>query len=122
MYGYKECIANQTARSVNLAKTKAMVFQKRNKHSNKCNFIYNNRILEIVLHYTYLGIKISGSGDFTKATEVLSSKAKNALAALRKKIALETLPFDITIRLFNSFCLPIYTYGCEVWRTGLVGR
>ena len=80
--------------------------------------MYNNSTLttlEIVLHYTYLGFQISGSGDFIKATEVLSSKTKNALAALRKKLALVKLPPDIANRLFTSF----YTYGSGVWGTSL---
>ena len=52
-----------------------MVFQKRNRLSNKFSFLYINSTLEIVSHYTYLEIKISGSGDFIKVAEVLSSKA-----------------------------------------------
>ena len=68
---------------------------------------------------TTLGIKISGSGDFTKRTDILSSKAKNALAALRKKLSIEKLPLTIVNRLFTFFCLPICTYGSEVWATSL---
>ena len=70
--------------SVNLNKTKTMVFQKKNKEANKYTFKYNDEVVETVSHYTYLGMKIFGSGDFTKGTDVFSNKAKNALAALRK--------------------------------------
>ena len=52
-------------------------------------------LVENVSHYTYLGIEFSGSGDFTKGTDILSSKAKNALAALRKKLSIEKLPLTI---------------------------
>ena len=105
--------------SVNLNKTKTMVFQKKNKQANKYTFKYNDEVAETVSHYTYLGIKISGSGNFTKATDVLSNKAKNALAALRKKLPIEKLSLTIVNKLFTSFCLPICTLGAEVWGTSL---
>ena len=106
--------------SVNLRKTKTMVFQKKNKLlANRYTFKYNDDLVENVCHYTYLGIKISGSGDFTKETDILSIKAKNALAALRKKLSIENFPLTIVNRLFTSFCLPICTYASEVWGASL---
>ena len=105
--------------SVNLNKTKTMVFQKKNKQANKYTFKCNDEVVETVSHYTYLGMKISGSGDFTKGTDVLSNKAKNALAALRKKLSIEKLSLTIVNKLFTSFCLPICTYVAEVWGTSL---
>ena len=105
--------------SVNLNKTKTMVFQKKNKQANKYTFKYNDEVVETVSHYTYLGMKISGYSDFTKGTDVLSNKDKNALAALRKKLPIENLPVTIVNKLFKSFCLSICTYGAEVWGTSL---
>ena len=55
-------------------------------------------------------MKVSGSGDFTKGTDVLSNKAKNALAALRKKLPIEKLSLTIVNKLFTSFCLPCNLY------------
>ena len=45
-------------------------------------------------------------GVVVQATEVLSSKAKNALAALRKKIALEKLLLDINCKSTLHFLSP----------------
>ena len=92
-----------------------MVFQKKNKLANGYTFKYNDDLVENVSHYTYLGIKISGPGDFTNGTDILSIKAKNALAALRKRLSIEKLPLTIVNRLFTSFCLPVCTYASEVW-------
>ena len=100
--------------TVNLKKTQIMVFQKKNKR-NKLSFIYENHPVEAVSHCTYLAIKSSASGDLKTGIEVLSSKARNALAALRKNITLEKLPVHIANQLFESFCVPGLTYGSEVW-------
>ena len=43
-------------------------------------------LLKMFLITLTVGIKISGSGDFTKGTDFFSIKAKIALAALRKKV------------------------------------
>ena len=80
-----------------------MVFQKKNKRNNKLSFIYENNPVEAVSHYTYLGIKISASGGFETGIEVLSSKSRNALAALRKNITLEKLPVHVANKFLCHF-------------------
>ena len=48
-----------------------------------------------------------------------SNKAKNVLAAQRKKLPIEKLSLTIVNKLFTSFYLQICTYGVEVWGTSL---
>ena len=95
-----------------------MVFQKKNKKTNKFNFVYNDHPIDIVTQYTYLGITISASGNFRSGVELLSEKARRALAAIRKKFILPKLPIDIANKLFQSFILPILTYNAEIWLVG----
>ena len=69
---------------------------------------------------TYLGIKISGSSDFTKGTESSSIKAKNACSGcLKEKLSIEKLPLSIVNRLLKSFCSPICKHGSEIWGASL---
>ena len=101
--------------SVNMKKTEVMIFQKNARQAIQFNFIYNNHPLEIVTEYTYLGMTISASGSFQKGVETLREKMKKALAAIRKQLGLSKLPVKIAIKIFESFLLPILTYGSEVW-------
>ena len=63
-------------------KTKMMVFQ---KGKNKCDYVFHigNEIIDIVQDYTFLGNRISSSGNFTLSLEHLRQKALDALFSLR---------------------------------------
>ena len=50
--------------SVNPQKTKIMVFQKRAKKCSEQTFYIGNQAIDVVQDYTYLGTKISSSGNF----------------------------------------------------------
>ena len=58
---------------------------------------------------------ISASGSFQKGVETLREKMKRALAAIRKQLVLSKLPVKIANKIFESFLIPILTYGSEVW-------
>ena len=66
--------------------------------------------------FTYLGTKITSSGDFKQSKEHLRDKALYAFAALSKKLNLTKLcPRVYVIRFFDAFIAPILTYNAEVW-------
>ena len=50
--------------SINFKKTKILTFQKSGRKPKDISFCINNNPLEIVQEYTYLGIKITASGNF----------------------------------------------------------
>ena len=52
--------------TVNVSKSKVMVFRKGGRLSDKI-FTYNNEILDIVPYFNYLGITISSGGTFSHA-------------------------------------------------------
>ena len=107
--------------TVNLSKTKTMVFQKKNKLANRFTFKYKDDLVKNVSHYTYLGNKTPGSGDFTKGTDILSIKAKNALAAgLKEKVINRKASTHYRKQaLYVLLLANLYVYGSEVWRASL---
>ena len=70
---------------VNLKKTKVTIFQKGNKKKTKPSFTLDNKTIEIVQDYCYLGIKrLNSNGKFTLAMKQLGEKALHALYSIRR--------------------------------------
>ena len=62
--------------NVNLKKTKAMVFSNKLRKHNKLSFTFNNKALETVSQFTYLGVTINSTGSFLPNHSSLSIKLK----------------------------------------------
>ena len=60
-----------------------MVFQKRARENAKLRFLIDGQIIDVVQEYTYLGTRISSSGNFSVSREHLKEKALHALLSLR---------------------------------------
>ena len=88
---------------------KIMIFQKRPRKSLDISFKIGTEANEIVQEYTYLGIRLTPTGNFILATEHLNEKALHAFCSIRKHTLLNRLdPNDTMI-------FPILSYNSEVW-------
>ena len=81
-----------------LKKTKVMIFQKGNKKKTKPSFTLNNKTIEIVQEYCYLGIKLNSNGKFTLAMKQLGEKALHALYSIRRHLNLHNLNPKLAIK------------------------
>ena len=80
-------------------------------------FYYNEKEIEIVQHYKYLGVVFSSTGSFAKARIYLYNRALKAYFKL-KGIFENILPsIDTSLHVFDHTVKPILLYGCEVWGT-----
>ena len=102
------------ALTVNLAKTKIMIFQKRQNHLNQQFFLNTTPPLEHTKNYTYLGLNISSTGNFNKAANDLREKARRAFYAIKRNVKLD-IPIKIWLKILDSVIEPISLYGCEIW-------
>ena len=104
----------QTKLDVNTAKTKIMDL------TNKPDVIkLKDHVLEKVTSFTYLGSKITASGDTSPeiATRIaLASSAFNKLANIWKSGSLSN---HTKLKIFNSCVIPVLTYGCESWKSSV---
>ena len=75
---------------INPKKTKIMIFQRLTK---RCDYVFHigSEIIDIVQNYTYLGTRISSSGNFTCLS----------LEHLRQKLFMLSLVYDGTLILIN---------------------
>ena len=100
--------------TINSKKSKIMIFNKSGRKSKEQLYMEGNE-LENVQTFTYLGIDISASGSFTHAIKELSSKAKKAMIPLYKTVIQFQMPFNKSLRLFQTFIEPILLYNAENW-------
>ena len=101
--------------SVNTEKTKVVIFSK-GKLRKKPTFEFDNKNLEMVDEYKYLGIIMNFNGKFNVAVRNLREQAQKAMFSLINKTHKLNLPIDLQIELFESTTIqPILLYGCEIW-------
>ena len=106
---------NSRMLSINPKKTKVMVFQKRARKCNECRFFINNQIIDVVHDCTYLGTRISSSGNFTMTLDHLKEKALHALFSLRRHTDFCKLKPSLACKSFDTMISPILTYNSEIW-------
>ena len=85
------------------------------KSSKQQDFHLNNNKLDIVQEYTYLGVKLSSTGNFTTNQTQSIEKALHTFYNLTRIIDLKRLKPKHANKLFKTLIVPILSYGCEVW-------
>ena len=100
--------------TVNITKTKVMIFRKR-KDTGKNVFYSDNQKLDIVHEFKYLVIVFNYNGTFVKHKKHVYDQKQKAMYALLRKIRLLHLPLDIQIDLFQKLVIPVLLYGCELY-------
>ena len=110
-----EIYCNKWNLTVNVDKTKVMVFQKGGILAQNEHWTYNNQELEIVNTFNYLGVVLSSGGSFIPAAKALADKALKSMYGLFECINNTQPPVKIKLNLFDSLVASILHYGCEVW-------
>ena len=100
---------------INPKKTKIIVFHKRTRKCAEFRFFIGNLIIDVVQEYTYLGTRMSSSGNFSVSREHLTEKALHALFSLRRHTNLSKLKPAIACKIFDTMISPILTYNSEIW-------
>ena len=86
-----------------------MVFQKRARKCTEFRFFIGNQIIDVVQEYTYLGTRMSSSGNFSVSREHHKEKALHALFSLRRHTNLSKLKAAIACEIFETMISPILT-------------
>ena len=120
--GLQRCIdklasySDDNCLTVNLKKTKIVVFCKSGKLSQEC-FYYNGTQIQNSTTYKYLGIMFSSSGTFSYCQSDLYKRALRAQFKLSECFSSLTPKLDTFTHLFEHTIEPIVLYGSEIWGT-----
>ena len=109
-------VISQLSLTVNLDKSKIVVFRRGGALSMKEKWFLDGKKLDVVNSYKYLGLVFSTKRSFNLAVEDMATRAKKStLEILRttKKIGCNSP--DIFFRLFDTQVLPVLTYAAEIW-------
>ena len=88
-----------------------MIFQNRAKKNSHLEFHIGKETIDIVHEYTYLGTRISSTGNFNISLEHLKEKALHALFSLRKHTNFGKLKASLP---FEAMISPILSYNSEI--------
>ena len=108
--------AKRLGLTVNLDKSKVMVFRKGGHLAAKERWFWGDQKLEVVNAYKYLGLIFSIGHSFTAAMEDIAIRAKKGtIESLRtlKKIGCNS-PV-IFFQLFDAQIAPTLLYAAEIW-------
>ena len=118
-----EAFCEKAGLSVNLEKTKVMIFNNSGKSLNNYSFRYGVNKLENAKSYKYLGLTLCPYGNFTLARQELKKVGLKALFKLRKEMGNHFREnIKLTIKLFDTLISPILLYGSEIWGIDCTGQ
>lgn len=100
---------------VNTDKTKIMVFRKRGPLKMDEHWFYDNKEVEVVNDFIYLGTVFSYTGSFSLNQKTLAGKGLKAMNALLSNLKEFGFTSKTTCQLFDSFVGSILGYAGEVW-------
>jgi hypothetical protein len=102
--------------SVNLSKTKVMVFRRGGVLKKNEKWFLQSKKIEVTTYYKYLGLTFSSRLSWTMGQKTLAAQAHKVVAFILQ-VSRKVKCFDVEMlwMLFDKMVLPILTYGSEIW-------
>ena len=92
---------------LNVAKTKYMIFSKRNKNINPIYLNINNNVIEHVHQFNLLGLHLNSKLTWNTHIEEISKKISRTIGVLKK------LQLTVPKNILSYFCSIINCYICK---------
>ena len=103
--------------SLNVGKTKFMVFRMRNKVVSYPDLQINGNTLERVTQFNFLGLILHESLSWDKHINHISLKVSEAICILYRLKSIYS--HRVLLTLYNTLILPHYNYGILSWGSNL---
>ena len=104
--------ARRVGLKINWDKTKMM----RINPKQQGPIIINDKEIEDVGEFTYLGTKVCREGGGMKDLRNRLSKARSAYIRLKRIWTLKKIIKRTKIKLYRTLVIPVLLYGCETWK------
>ena len=108
--------AEKSGMTVNLTKTKIIVFRKGGFLGQNEKWWYGREEIEVVNSYKYLGLHFTTKLSLSKAISELAAKAKARTVQILKCLwRLGHVDREVFFHIFDAQVLPVIMYGSEIW-------
>jgi len=112
-----ETYCNTWGLTVNLDKSKIIVFRKGSRIASTLRWTFQNRPIEIVNEYQYLGILLTYNMSFRKHLQLRLNTAISAINATWSRLIMDPkIDFRSKLKIFNAAAKSILLNGAQVWR------
>ena len=103
--------------SVNVKKTQVVIFEDcKRKKSHPMEFYFDNKKLEVVDVYKYLGTLFFRNLNFRTNLEVIVQKANKASFLFWRYVGrFRNMKISEVLNLYRMMIMPILLYNCEIW-------
>ena len=102
--------------TVNIDKTKVMVFRRGGVLKRSEKWYYNGNQIQTVPYFKYLGVTFSSTGNWSRNNTLMGEQGQRALNYIRSiKLKLNSIPCEALCTMFDAMVVPAMTYGGEVW-------
>jgi hypothetical protein len=102
--------------TVNLSKTKVMIFRKGGHLSKAEKWFYKGKEIEVVNSYKYLGFTLTTKLSFEIALDEFTGRAKRKVVEIMKTMwRLECFDVSVFFKLFDAQVKPMLLYAAEIW-------
>ena len=108
--------ADNFSMTVNMYKTKIIVFRKGGFLGANEIWRYGNEVIEVVNCYKYLGLQFTTKLSLTQTVNELATKAKARTAQVLKCLwRLGRVHSEVFFKIYDAQILPLLMYGSEIW-------
>ena len=109
-----ETYCNECGLKINVAKTKALIFEKSTRYFHYDFFLYNEK-LEIVTLFKYLGVYFYKNGNWHRSQKCIAEHASKAMHRLFSIFSKYEFKTSDKCKLFDTLVLPVLNYSSEIW-------
>ena len=108
--------ADNNGLSLNVDKTKVMIFNKNGRHI-RTSFMFGNNKIPTTRQYKYIGFLIIPSGEITSGLNDLKVRAMKAFIKIKNKTGnlFQKYPLLVSLQLFETLIKPILLYASDFW-------
>jgi hypothetical protein len=109
--------------TVNVAKTRALVFQQSRSAAVQLDLTYRGSGVEVVDSFCYLGMVFHCTAPFSDAGLVRAATGQQAVMSMARRCRELGIQDPVMrMRLFDTLVRPVMLYGSEVWGPHLLGQ
>jgi exonuclease III len=101
--------------SVNVDKSKILIFRNGGKLHDSELFMYGEECLEIVDSFNYLGMLFNFNNKFRVAESHIADQGRKAMFALKRNSKSLSLNVETMLSLFDCYIGSVLNYGAEIW-------